>query len=93
MVYGITFVGRTLEELEMDFFQHRDNYPNLCIITPYDDSKSMYTKTSPTKEVLRRVSVLAKFCYETFCNSLTGDSLIDVKVCVSIMFFWNLVLI
>lgn len=76
----LLFVEETIAELEMNFYQHRENFPNLFILMPYDDCKSVYTKTSPTKEVLKRISVLAKHCYETFSSCLSADSLTDVKV-------------
>lgn len=67
----------------MNFYQHRENFPNLFILMPYDECKSVFTKYSPTKEVLKRISILAKHCYETFSsNSLSGESLIDIKVCI-----------
>lgn len=77
---NMLLLGQTIGEIEMNFYQHRENYPNLFVLMPYDNCKSVYTKTSPTKEVLKRISVLAKHCYETFSSSLSTDSLTDIKV-------------
>lgn len=74
------FLEESLDETEMNFHQNRANYPCLFIVTPYDECKSWYTKTAPTKEVLRRISILAKECFEAFCNSITREVFLDIKV-------------
>lgn len=71
----------------MNFYQHREKFPNVFILMPYDDCKSVFTKNSPTKEVLRRVSVLAKSCYEGLCNHLNGAALNNVQVRVNYCIF------
>jgi U3 small nucleolar RNA-associated protein 22 len=39
--------------------QNREAWPNLFVAMPYDDCTSSFTKTAPSKEVLRRVKHLA----------------------------------
>lgn len=76
----IFYLGEALDEIENEFHQKRDSYPVLFIVMPFDDAKSLYTKTSPTKEILRRIAVLGKQCFEVFCNSVTGGTLSSVLV-------------
>lgn len=80
------FAEETLDEIEVKFHQNRETFPNIFIVMPFDDCKSLYTKAAPTKQVLKRISILAKQCYEVFCNSVTGEFLLDVKVLIILMF-------
>ncbi|KAL1501518.1 hypothetical protein ABEB36_006825 [Hypothenemus hampei] len=48
-----------LAELDSQFQKHKATLQPLYIIMPYDEGQSLFTKTSPTKEVIDRVQELA----------------------------------
>lgn len=73
-------VEEKLDELETDFNQNRQNYPQLYIITPYDDGKSIFTKTGPKKEVLSRIAELAGECYNIVCSTISDGRVLNVFV-------------
>lgn len=48
---------------------------------PYDEGKSLYTRKSPSKEVLNRISLLAAATYKILCSSIsTSQFLHNVQV-------------
>ncbi|KAF5299559.1 hypothetical protein FQR65_LT09364 [Abscondita terminalis] len=67
-----------IDKFETSFQQMRHNYPALCIITPYDDGKSSFTKNC-TLEVLQRLSVLAKSTYSVVEKGIAAQDLSVVK--------------
>ncbi|XP_045463296.1 nucleolar protein 6-like [Harmonia axyridis] len=64
--------------LETDMEKNRGNYPDLFILTPYDDNSS-FTATAPCKQVLIRLKVLATEFLNYFEKMIMEESLCDWK--------------
>lgn len=68
----------SIDKFETSFQQMRHSYPALCIITPYDNGKSIFTKKC-TSEILNRLSILAKSTYSVVEKSIYVPNLSAVK--------------
>ncbi|KRT80862.1 hypothetical protein AMK59_5943 [Oryctes borbonicus] len=63
-------ISRTeLSDIEAQFQQNRSSYPNLCMIIPYDQKKSIFTKLHPSKHILKRLRLLANETYRFLSNT------------------------
>lgn len=70
-----------IAEVNNDMDKNRENYPDLFILTPYDDSKSIFTKKAPCKQVLNRLKILAKEFLRNFEENVIVDPNYNWKVC------------
>ncbi|GJQ76288.1 hypothetical protein Trydic_g2017 [Trypoxylus dichotomus] len=59
-----------LSEIEAQFQQNRNGYPNLYIIIPYDQRKSIFTKFHPSKHILKRIRLLANETYRFLTDAI-----------------------
>lgn len=66
--------------MEAQFQQNRNNYPNLYIITPFDDGKSVFTRSCPSKQSLKRVRLLANETYKFLDEVMLKWTNFPVKV-------------
>lgn len=73
------FPEEQIDEAESDFQKNRDEYPALYIITPYD-FKSLLTQNAPSKQIMQRLSILAKQCITVIETNLYSHSLFNVMV-------------
>ncbi|XP_057665867.1 nucleolar protein 6 [Diorhabda carinulata] len=48
-----------ISKIESNVQSNRNAFPNLFILTPYDQNSSVFTKNSPSKEILNRLKRLA----------------------------------
>lgn len=83
-------VEETLDQLETDFNQNRQNYPHLYIITPYDDGRSIFTRKAPKREVLSRIAQLAGECCKIVCSAVSDGRVLNIFVSAYIKFSFYL---
>lgn len=67
--------------MEAEFQQNRKSYPDLYIITPYDQGKSVFTKSQPSKHVLRRIRLLASETYKFLDDVILKWDDFSIEVC------------
>lgn len=65
--------------------KNREKFPVLVILTPFDDSYSIFTKNSPCIEILNRMKVLAREFLNYFRNMVLKESLYSLKVNMSLL--------
>ncbi|GLV36428.1 Maternal transcript 89Ba [Carabus blaptoides fortunei] len=66
-----------IDVAESDFQKNREEYPALYIITPYD-FKSLLTQNAPSKQIMQRISILAKQCITVIETNIYSESLFNV---------------
>lgn len=66
-------------EIEKHFEMARESLPSLFISTPYDHLGSIWTKNSPSKVILRRVSALAKEVLRLVDTEFIGGMILNWK--------------
>ncbi|KAI4467643.1 nucleolar rna-associated protein [Holotrichia oblita] len=69
-----------LSDIEARFQQNRNSYPDLYVVTPYDQSKSSFTKQHPSKHILKRIRLLASETYKFLIDAITKWDDFSVKV-------------
>ncbi|XP_035900786.1 nucleolar protein 6 [Anopheles stephensi] len=53
--------SETIEQVEKEFYERRQNFPPLTIVTPADEGKyGLFGRRAPTVEILNRVTLLAQ---------------------------------
>ncbi|XP_030756647.1 nucleolar protein 6 [Sitophilus oryzae] len=67
-----------LADLESKFQQHSDTIQPLYIITPYDQGASLFTKESPTREILIRIRQLANITLNLMSESVIEQKFFDL---------------
>ncbi|XP_032663829.1 nucleolar protein 6 [Odontomachus brunneus] len=68
-----------ISAVETLFGTARNSLPPLFISTPYDQQKSLWTRTAPSKLILYRISVLAKESLKIFDDLLVKNTVQDLK--------------
>ncbi|KAI4467621.1 nucleolar rna-associated protein [Holotrichia oblita] len=68
-----------LSDIEARFQQNRNSYPDLYVVTPYDQSKSSFTKQHPSKHILKRIRLLASETYKFLIDAITKWDDFSVK--------------
>lgn len=87
--FNIIFLilAKLIKQFENDFQKKRSTFPPMFIVTPYDDHNSVFSKTNPSKEIVKRLALLAKASYEYLVNAYENGSLINVAVILMIINF------
>ncbi|XP_060535133.1 nucleolar protein 6 isoform X3 [Cylas formicarius] len=68
-----------ITELESTLQHNRQKVQPLYIIIPYDQGQSIFTKHSPTKEVLHRIKSLSEVALDLIINRINERNLFDIK--------------
>lgn len=63
--------------IQTEMTKNRQAFPSMIILTPWDE-KSVFTKQSPSKQVLLRVQYLAKCTLEYLTDNIFKDSPFDI---------------
>lgn len=68
-----------ISSIEEKLQKNRNAYPALYIITSYDQGLSIFTKHSPTEEVLTRIKTLSQNALELIGGCIMNQSLVDFR--------------
>lgn len=79
-----------LNEADSFFNKNRTTLPPLFIITSYDQTMSVLSKGTPSKEILLRIAILAKEALNVLEKPLSGEEVINVRASILAIFLCNL---
>lgn len=74
------FLESELSDIEARFQKNRNSFPHLYMITPYDQTKSIFTKQHPSKHILKRIQLLASETYKFLQDAVTKWDDFPIKV-------------